>query len=182
MSLLCSWAADLFRFGSASPHQSLHQPQVRPVPASEVNSPGPRSKAVTDPFAASVPSPRLKTTLVVSSTDRDRAVVVSLAGEASTDNLQPLEIAAAGLLARRVPLIVLDCSELTLLSSLAMSILVGLRRDLGRWHGCVKLACLAPSIHSALQVARLTTLFEVHATVEEALATADNALAPAGTC
>jgi anti-anti-sigma factor len=103
-------------------------------------------------------------------------VVVSVAGEASTDNLQPLEFALARLLARRVPLAVVDCSALTLISSLAMGILIGLRRDLGRWQGCVKLACLTPPIQDALQIARLIELFEVHATVEEALAAAGNAL------
>jgi hypothetical protein len=57
--------------------------------------------------------------------------------------------------------------------------LVGLRRDLGRWQGRVKLACLAPPIQETLRVARLTELFEVHATVEEALATAGSARAAA---
>jgi anti-sigma B factor antagonist len=109
----------------------------------------------------------------------DRAVVVSLAGEASTDNLQPLEFALARLLARRVPLAVIDCSALTLLSSLAMGMLVRLRRDLGRWQGRVKFACLPPPILNTLQIAGLTELFEVHATLEEALATAGNALATA---
>jgi anti-anti-sigma factor len=107
-------------------------------------------------------------------------VVVSLAGEANTDNLQPLELALARVLARRVPLAVLDCSGLSRLSSLAMGMLVGLRRDLGRWQGCVKLAGVAPPILDALQTPRLTDLFEVHATVEEAFATAGNALAAAG--
>ena len=73
----------------------------------------------------------------------------------------------------------LDCTALTLLSSLAMGILVGLRRDLGRWQGCVKLACLTPPIQDVLHATGLIELFDVHATVEEALATAGNALAAA---
>jgi hypothetical protein len=48
MSFLCSWAAGWFGFGSASPHSSLHQPEAPPVPASEGNSPGPRSEASDD--------------------------------------------------------------------------------------------------------------------------------------
>jgi anti-sigma B factor antagonist len=99
-------------------------------------------------------------------------VVVSVAGEAGCDNLYPLEFALTRLLARRAVLAVLDFTALTLLSSLAMGMLVGLRRDLGRWQGRVKLACVPPPILVALQTARLTDLFEVHATVEEALATA----------
>ena len=53
-----------------------------------------------------------------------------------------------------------------------MGILVGLRRDLGRWQGCVKLARLGPPIEQALEATRLIDLFEVHATVEQALAAA----------
>jgi anti-sigma B factor antagonist len=122
--------------------------------------------------ALAAPPRRPKATLVVRVTDLDRAVVVGLAGEASTDNLQPLELALARLLTQRVPLAVLDCSALTLLSSLAMGMLVGLCRDLGRWRGRVKLAGLGPRIEEALQTTRLIDLFEVHATVEQALAAA----------
>ena len=119
--------------------------------------------------------------LVVHITVRERAVVVSLAGEASSDNLQPLELALARLLARRVPLVVLDCSALTLLSSLAMGMLVGLRRDLGRWQGRVKLAGVSPLIEEALRVTRIIELFEVHATVEQALAVVADVPLPATT-
>jgi anti-anti-sigma factor len=176
MSFLCSWVRAWFSFGSASPSHSLHQPEARPVPASEVNFSGPRSQAAAAPLAAAAPCPRPKAALVVRITDLDRAVVVSVAGEASADNLQPLEFARARLLARRVPLAVLDCSALTLLSSLAMGMLIGLRRDLGRWQGRLKLACVGARIEEALQVARLFDLFEAHATVEQALAAGGDAL------
>jgi anti-sigma B factor antagonist len=131
--------------------------------------------------SCAVPAPRRqpREALVAGIRDVDRAVVVSVAGAASTDNLQPLEFALARLLARRVRLAVIDCSAVTLLSSLAMGMLVRLRRDLGRWQGRVKLACLPPPILNTLQIAGLTELFEVHATVEEALATAGNALTTA---
>jgi anti-sigma B factor antagonist len=178
MSSLCSWAASWLGADRGSQSRDPHQPETLPTLASGVCPLGPSSNATAATLAAAAPR-QPKAALVVHITDLDRAVVVSVAGEASTDNLQPLEFALARLLARRVPLAVLDCSALTLLSSLAMGMLVGLRRDLGRWQGCVKLACLAPPIHDVLQVARLTQLFEVHATVEQALATAGNALAAA---
>jgi anti-sigma B factor antagonist len=137
-----------------------------------VSSLGPSSNAAAATLALAAPPRQPKAGLVVRITDLDRAVVVRLAGEASTDNLQPLECALARLLAHRVPLAVLDCSALTLLSSLAMGMLIGLRRDLGRWQGCVKLARLGPPIEQALEATRLIDLFEVHATVEQALAAA----------
>jgi anti-anti-sigma factor len=116
------------------------------------------------------PRQRSRAALTVSITDRGPGVVVSVAGEAGTDNLQTLEFALIRLVARRPALVVLDFSELTLLSSLAIGMLIGLRRDLARWQGRVKLACVGPRIQETLDVARLTDLFEVHATVEEAFA------------
>jgi anti-sigma B factor antagonist len=156
-----SWLRKLFARSPCTVHRA---------PTSEVGSLGPSSNAAAASLATRVPPRQPKAALVVRITDLDRAVVVSLAGEASTDNVQPLQFALARLLARRVPLAVLDCSALTLLSSLAMGILVGLRRDLGRWQGSLKLAGVGPPIEQALQATRLLDLFEVHATVEQALA------------
>ena len=178
LSSLWSWAAGWLGAGRAGQHPCPHQPEAHRAPAAEVSSPGPSSNAAAGTLAIAAP-PRLpKAALVVRITDLDRAVVVSLAGEAGTDSLQPLEFALARLLARRAPLAVLDCSALTLLSSLAMGMLVGLRRDLGRWQGRVKLAGVGPPIEQALQATRLIDLFEVHATVEQALAAAAAADVP----
>jgi anti-anti-sigma factor len=151
------------------------QPQPRLTPACAATS----SSAEAGIIPAAPPQRRPRAALTVRIIDLDGCVVVSVAGEASTDNLQPLEFALARLLARRVPLAVLDCSELTLLSSLAMGLLVGFRRDLGRWQGRVKLACVQPQVDVSLQAARLTFLFDLHATVEQALAHAGDALATA---
>jgi anti-anti-sigma factor len=175
LSSLWSWAAGWLGADSARRHLCLHQPEAHRPPAAEVSSLGLSSNAtVATPVIAARPS-QPKAALVVRITDLDRAVVVSLAREASTYKLQPLEFALARLLARRVPLAVLDCSALTLLSSLAMGMLVSLRRDLGRWQGCVKLAGVGPLIEQALLATRLRDLFEVHATVEQALAAAAGA-------
>jgi len=176
---LWSWAAGWLSADCGSEHRNPQQPEACPPLASELSTPGPSSNAAAATLGNPGPRRQPKATLGVRITDLDRAVVVSVAGEAGTDNLQPLEFALARLLARRVPLAVLDCSALTLLSSLAMGMLVGLRRDLGRWQGCVKLACLTPPIQDVLQATGLTELFEVHATVEEALATVGNALTAA---
>jgi anti-anti-sigma factor len=115
--------------------------------------------------------------LTISIADLDQAVVLRLEGDARIDNLVPLEFALTRLVARRVSLVVLDLSGLTLLSSLAMGMLIGLRRDLARWQGRLTLACVPPRIHEALQAARLADLFEFHATLDQALATAKDALA-----
>jgi anti-anti-sigma factor len=179
MSSLCSWAAGWLGADRGSQLRDPHHPEARTPLASEVSTLDPSSNTAAATLAAPAAPPQPKAALVVRIAYLDRAVVVSVAGEASTDNLQPLEFALARVLARRVPLAVLDCSALTLLSSLAMGMLVGLRRSLARWQGCLKLACLTPPIQHSLQATRLTELLEVHATVEEALTTAGNALATA---
>ena len=80
----------------------------------------------------------------------------------------PFIVMLMRLVARRPPLVVVDLSGVTFLSSLAIGALVGLRRDLGRWGGRVKLAAIPPMIYESLKTSRLDTLFEICATVEEA--------------
>ena len=72
--------------------------------------------------------------------------------------------------ARRPPLVVVDLSGVTFLSSLAMGALVGFSRDLGRCGGRVKLVGIPPLIYESLKTSRLHTLFEICAAVEEAQA------------
>jgi anti-anti-sigma factor len=161
LSSLCSWV--LSGIGT----RRRYQPQPCLTPACATTS-----SAEAGIVSAAPPQRQPRAALAVRIIDLDGCVVVSVAGEASTDNLQSLELALARLLARRVPLAVLDCSELTLLSSLAMGLLVGFRRDLGRRQGSVTLACVQPQVEQSLRAARLTFLFDLHATVEQALATA----------
>jgi anti-sigma B factor antagonist len=163
-----SWIRTLF---ARQPRNSRPAP-AHPTPASEGSTPGLPGRGAAAAVAAAAPCPQPTAALVVRFTKVGEAVVVNLAGEAGTDNLRPLELALARVLARRVPLVVINCSGLTLLSSLAMGLLVGLRRRLGRWQGCVKLAGVGPQIEQALRAVRLTDLFEVYANDEQALATA----------
>src|SRR5262249_43896767 len=60
--------------------------------------------------------------------------------------LHPTDYHLTRPLARRPPLVLLDFSELTLLSSLAMGLLVRFRRDLARWGGRVRIAGAPPSV------------------------------------
>jgi anti-anti-sigma factor len=97
-------------------------------------------------------------------------VLLRLEGEAGVRAPDRMQFILMRLVARRIPLVVVDLSGLTFLSSLAMGALVGFRRDLGRWGGRVKLAAIPPLIYESLQTTRLPMLFEVCATVEEAQA------------
>jgi anti-anti-sigma factor len=107
--------------------------------------------------------------LTVTITDLPQGVVLRVEGSASFNNLNRLQFALIRLVARRVPLAVLDFSELTFIASLAMGVMVTFRRDLGRWGGRVRIAGVRPEIHEALQAAGVAELFEFFPTVQEAV-------------
>jgi anti-anti-sigma factor len=106
--------------------------------------------------------------LTVSLTDLDHGVVLRLEGSASFNNLDRLQLVLLRLIARRIPLVVLDLSELTFIASIAMGILVTFRRDHDRFGGRVRIAGARPEIYEALKEAGLTEIFEFCPTVEEA--------------
>jgi anti-anti-sigma factor len=85
-----------------------------------------------------------------------------LAGDALQGRLTPL-------MAHRPQLVVFDLAELALVASLVLGVLVGFRRALARHGGQVKLACLQPAVRETFQTAGLLGLFEVTATLDEAL-------------
>ena len=99
-------------------------------------------------------------------------VLLRLEGEADVHAAGRMQFILMRLVACRLQLVVVDLSGVTFLSSLAIGALVGLRRDLGRWGGRVKLAAIPPMIYESLKTSRLDMLFEVCATVEEAQAAA----------
>jgi anti-anti-sigma factor len=115
---------------------------------------------------------RAQDDLTVSLTDLPWGFLLHVVGAACTTNLGPMDSHLTRMLACRPQRVVLDLSELTFLSSMAMGWLLRLRRDLARWNGRVIIACALPSIRESLETARLAELFELHATVADALATA----------
>jgi hypothetical protein len=68
------------------------------------------------------------------------ATLIRLEGKAGVPAVESLAIVFARLAARRVRLVVVELSGLTLLSRRALGALVGLWRDLGRWGGRLRLA------------------------------------------
>jgi anti-anti-sigma factor len=116
------------------------------------------------------PRPASSSGLDVNIIDLGKSVVVRLDGKADMLTVDRMQFALVRLIARRVPLAVLDLSGLIFLASLAMGVLVTFRRDIHRFGGCVRLAGVRPEIHECLQVAGLADLFEFCASVEEATA------------
>ena len=111
-------------------------------------------------------------------TETTWGVLLRLEGEAGVRAVDRMQFILMRLVARRTPLVVVDLSGVTFLSSLAMGALVGFSRDLGRWGGRVKLAAIPPLICESLKTSRLHTLFEICATVEEAQAAAGSSFLP----
>jgi anti-sigma B factor antagonist len=100
-----------------------------------------------------------------------QATILKVKGEARM-TLQPLERECVRLNAAKPAIIVVDLSELTLISSLGMGMLTGLRRSAMMRGGKLKLAALQPLVLQSFLHARLTELFEIHATLDAALAQA----------
>jgi anti-anti-sigma factor len=115
------------------------------------------------------PSPK-RNALTADIVDIEAGAIVRVEGEAGVIGLERLEFAFARLVARRTPLAILDFSQLTFLSSLAMGLLVRLRRDMNRWSGSVRIVNCPATIREALEVASLGRFFGFHDSVEEAIA------------
>jgi len=108
--------------------------------------------------------------LSVTIDDAPQGVVVHLDGQANTETCHQMQLALMRLIARRTSMAVLDLARLTFLTSLAMGMLVSLRRDMARWGGQVRIAAATPEVYESLQVSRLTDLFEFFESVDAATA------------
>ncbi len=109
-------------------------------------------------------------TFEVSISNHRGTPVLKLAGEARL-SIETLEEAALHLKAERPALLVVDVSGLSYMSSLTMGALVKLHRAINSQGGKVKFAGAQPRIQEVLQYARLDTLFELCASVDDALGT-----------
>jgi anti-anti-sigma factor len=113
--------------------------------------------------------PRGEPSLEVTVEVHGPATVIRVVGEATYRAADCLQRALLPVLARRPPLVIVDLAGATLLSSLAIAALLVLRRSLARWGGTTKLAAVPPPVRETLEVTRALELFEVFATVEQAI-------------
>jgi anti-anti-sigma factor len=87
-------------------------------------------------------------------------LVIQIAGEAGVAQAGALAAALLRLSARRAPLVTLDLSRLSFLSSLALGALVSYRRGVVRAGGRVRLAAAVQGpVRESLERAELLTLF-----------------------
>lgn len=100
---------------------------------------------------------------------RDEAVVVKMAGDASVASIDELERQFMKLHALRPKTVVLDMSDLNFIASIGMGTIVSLQRAVTRNGGTVKLAGVNENILGALQRAGLDKVFEIHDSADAAL-------------
>ena len=66
--------------------------------------------------------------------------------------------------------LLLDFSNVEHLSSAALGMLINLQKEVGKQSGTLKLADIRPQIYEVFKITRLSKMFDIHESVDEALA------------
>lgn len=103
---------------------------------------------------------------------RTQTHVIKLVGEAGMSTVDDLEIALTRLIAGRFPLVFVDMSELTFLSSIGIGALVSFQRGVARTGGHAIYCGARFAIQSSIAHARLDRFFEMYKSLDEAVAEA----------
>jgi anti-sigma B factor antagonist len=101
---------------------------------------------------------------------RGDASVVTIRGSAGMTAADTLREALETLAAREVPVIVIDLSGMEFISSLGLGAIINGHLKCRHHNGRIKLVNPRASVRRLLETTRLTKLFAVHPTVEQALA------------
>jgi len=99
----------------------------------------------------------------------DRVAVISIAGEANVDEIEPLRRMLAERIDQDTRDFVLDMGEAEFLDSKALELLLWLQEQADERLGQVRLASCNETIQRILQITRLEHHFDAHADVETAL-------------
>jgi anti-anti-sigma factor len=115
-------------------------------------------------------SPVWKSRVEVAIHDQANEVVVRLKGEGGYLEGGVLDNALTPLRAHRPALVTFDLSELRLISSMVLGVLVHFHRSTLRTGGRMRLIALQPIVREAIERASLTELFEIHDSADAAVA------------
>ena len=107
--------------------------------------------------------------LQVDSKKQGKAVVVAIRGDAGMAYVGQLQHELAKVLEGKPELVVVDLTDLAIISSMGMGTLVNFRNGVNKVGGSVKLAALKPVLADAFKRARLTEPFEIFDTIDAAL-------------
>ena len=95
--------------------------------------------------------------------------VLRVIGSAGVDQAQRLQEKLEELAAKRVPLVVLDLGAMDFISSMGLGAIIAGHLRARRHNGEIRLACPQPAVWQLLETTRLTKLFAVFPSVQEAL-------------
>ena len=98
------------------------------------------------------------------------AAVVHLEGEVDLNVSPRLRAALKELTGRRQPTIVIDMAGVPYIDSSGVATLVECLQSVSRYKGKLRLAALTQRASGVFEISRLDTVFSIHKTVEEALA------------
>lgn len=101
---------------------------------------------------------------------RGKVAVVKLSGSANMDVSGGLQDRLIELVDERIEQLVIDLSELEFISSVGLGAIIAAHLRCRHHKSVVKLVAPRPSIREVLEVTRLTNLFPLHGSVEEAIA------------
>ena len=107
--------------------------------------------------------------LVWKQREAGRATVVQLCGSAGIDEAEKLQESLERLAAKEVPLIVLDLSEMDFICSQGLGAIITGYLKCRHHNGEIRLVNPQPAVHQLLETTRLTKLFPIFATVEQAI-------------
>jgi len=107
-------------------------------------------------------------TLEIAQDTHANGVLVQLRGAATMDHVSELEEQLDTLTSSGVPIIVMDLSNLRFINSLGLGILVMAHVRCMRRGQSLRLVSPSPSIADVFSVTKLTGLFRVYASVDEA--------------
>lgn len=102
--------------------------------------------------------------------DRGQAIVVRIVGSAGMNEAEAMRRELVRLANRQIPVIVLDLSDLEFISSLGLGAIIAGHLKSRHHNGQIKLVNPRPAVMKLLETTRLTKLFAIYDTVEQALA------------
>ena len=97
------------------------------------------------------------------------AAVVKVTGSVSMSEAERLRKSLEGLASQRVPVIVLDLSEMDFISSLGLGAIISGHLKCRHHHGQIKLVSPTRAVRELLETTRLNKLFGIYDTVDQAL-------------
>ena len=104
----------------------------------------------------------------------ERALIVTVSGDAGVSASGKMETEFTRVLVQRPPVVILDLSNMSFISSLAMGLLVSLHRGISGWRGRLIVAGAHDRVTEALRRAQLDRVLVMKPTVEAALADLGN--------